>query len=208
MGWHRALQTLRAGGLVVLVDERGAGRADLVADAGSVTDAQINFMATYGRGLVGVALSAARVERLRLPPMAQDWGASDRAFTVSVEAARGISTGISTSERAHTIRTLAAARAQPGDLATPGHIFPLRAAATGLVGQRGRVEAAVALVERAGLGDAAALCEILDDEGELADRLAVERLARAHDLPRVSIDDVARLETPRAQPKELECPSS
>jgi len=199
---------LRAGQTVILVDERGAGRADLVAAARDVTDDQVNFMATHGRGLVSVALSAARVERLRLRPMAQDWGATDRAFTVSVEASAGISTGISARERAHTLRTLAAPAAQPEDVTSPGHIFPLRAAAAGLAAQRGRVEAAVSLVSLAGLGDAAVLCEILDDDGELADLRRIERLVFEHGLTLASIDDLARLEALPAQTKELSCPSS
>jgi 3,4-dihydroxy 2-butanone 4-phosphate synthase/GTP cyclohydrolase II len=208
MPLHHALQRLRAGDIVILVDERGAGRADLVADARTVTADQVNFMATHARGLVSVALSAARVERLRLRPMAQDWGAPDRAFTVSVEATRGISTGISAGERAHTIRTVAAASARPEDVTSPGHIFPLRAAAAGLAAQRGRIEAAVALVERARLGDAAAICEILDEEGELANLRTIERLVFEHGLALVSIDDVAQPEAVRAQTKELSCPSS
>jgi 3,4-dihydroxy-2-butanone 4-phosphate synthase len=189
---EHAVAALRNRELIILVDEAGLGRGDLVAAARDVTDEQVNFMAAQGRGLVSVALSAARVDALRLRPMAAGWGTADRAFTVSVEATRGISTGISARERAHTIRTVAAVGARPEDLTSPGHVFPLRAVTGGLGERRGRVEAAVALVECAGLDDAAAICEILDDDGELAGLRAIERLVFEHGLRVVSVAEVAR----------------
>jgi 3,4-dihydroxy 2-butanone 4-phosphate synthase / GTP cyclohydrolase II len=198
-----ALASLRAGRLVILAD--GRGRADLVAAAHTVDDAAVNFMATHGRGLIAIAMSAARVDRLRLQPMAAGWSAPDRPFTISVEASAGISTGISAGERAHTIRTAAATHARPADLTSPGHIFPLRAVAGGLGQRRGRVEAAVALIERAGLGDAAALCEILDDDGELAALDTVRRLAFDHALAAISIDELAAAPHPV---QEVAWPSS
>src|SRR5689334_8059778 len=156
MSIERAIDALRNEQLVVLLDERGRVRGDLVANGRTVTETQVNFMATHGRGLVSVALTAAKVEALRLPPMAPGWGADDRGFTVSVEASGGITTGISARERAHTIRTLAAPDARPGDVTSPGHIFLLRAAAGGLLERRGRLEAALTLVARAVQGEAAA----------------------------------------------------
>jgi 3,4-dihydroxy 2-butanone 4-phosphate synthase/GTP cyclohydrolase II len=189
---RRAIEVLQRSELIIVVDERGRGRGDLVAAARTVTDAQVNFMAAHGRGLVSVAVSAERIDALRLRPMAATWGVDDRAFTVSVEAAVGTTTGISTRERAHTMRTLAAVDARPEDLTSPGHIFPLRAAAGGLRERHGRLEAAVALVAVAGLGDAAAICEILDDDGELADLRGIEALVFEHGLRVVSIAEIAR----------------
>ncbi|MGZ3437889.1 MAG: 3,4-dihydroxy-2-butanone-4-phosphate synthase [Polyangia bacterium] len=187
---HRAIDALQRRELVIVVDERGRGRGDLVAPARTVTDEQVNFMAAHGRGLVSVAASAARIDALRLRPMAATWGVDDRAFTVSVEAAVGTTTGISTRERAHTIRTLAAVDARPEDLTSPGHIFPRRAAAGGLRERHGRLEAAVALIAAAGLGDTAALCEILDDDGELADLRTIETLVFEHGLRVVAIGEI------------------
>jgi 3,4-dihydroxy 2-butanone 4-phosphate synthase/GTP cyclohydrolase II len=203
MPLERALAALHNHEIIIVVDERGRGRGDLVAAGRTISDAQVNFMAAHGRGLVSVALSAARVDALRLRPMAAGWGVTDRAFTVSVEAAHGISTGISTRERAHTIRTIAAVTARPEELVSPGHVFPLRAVGGGLRERRGRLEAAVALVERAGLGDAAAICEILDDDGELADLRSIERLVFEHGLRVVSIGEIARATETRTQEERI-----
>jgi 3,4-dihydroxy 2-butanone 4-phosphate synthase/GTP cyclohydrolase II len=154
---------------------------------GRVSPAGITFLATHGRGLTELALSAERVATLRLPPMATSWEAPRKPFTVSIEARRGVDTGISARDRAETIRVAVAESASAEDLIAPGHVFPLRARPGGLAEERGRVEAAVALARLAGCGEGAVLCPILDDAGDLADQASLEVLAARYSLPRVSI---------------------
>ena len=185
-----AVAVLAEGGAVVLVDE-GEDSGDLVMAASTVTAAGINLLAKHGRGLTSLALSAARVQALALPPMAASWGPPRKPFTVSIEARDGVATGISAADRARTIRVAVDPGAQPGDLVSPGHVFPLRAHPRGLAGARGRVEAALALAARAGRGEGAVLTEILDDQGELATLPGVAVLAARLRLPWISIQTVS-----------------
>jgi len=181
---------LDGGGPAIVVDQ-DAGTADLMLAAGRVSRTGIAFLATHARGLTELALSAERVAMLRLPPMSVGWEAPRKPFTVSIEAARGVDTGISARDRAETIRVAVADGARAEDLIAPGHVFPLRARPGGLAEERGRVEAALALARLAGCGEGAVLCPILDDAGDLADQAALEVLAARFTLPRVSIAAIA-----------------
>jgi 3,4-dihydroxy 2-butanone 4-phosphate synthase/GTP cyclohydrolase II len=185
-----AAAALQDGGPAIVVDE-DAGTADLMLAAGRVSRAGIAFLATHARGLTELALSAERVATLRLLPMAVGWEALRKPFTVSIEAARGVDTGISARDRAETIRVAVADGASAEDLIAPGHVFPLRARPGGLAEQRGRVEAGLALARLAGCGEGAVLCPILDDAGDLADQAALEVLAARFAVPRVSIAAIA-----------------
>jgi 3,4-dihydroxy 2-butanone 4-phosphate synthase/GTP cyclohydrolase II len=185
-----ALTALDAGRQVILIDE-ARGTADLVLAAGRATQAGIAFQAVHARGLTELALSAERVDALRLPPMASHWEAPRKPFTVSIEARRCVGTGISASDRAETIRAAVAPGATADDLIAPGHVFPLRARPGGLAEARGRAEAALALVQAAGCGEGAVLCPILDDEGDLAGEETLAALAARFGLPRVTIDVIA-----------------
>ena len=181
---------LESGRPAILVDQ-DAGTADLMLAAGRVYRASIAFLATHARGLTELALSAERVAALRLPPMAVSWEAPRKPFTVSIEARRGVDTGISARDRAETIRVAVAEGSTAEDLIAPGHVFPLRARPGGLDEERGRVEAALALARLAGCGEGAVLCPILDDAGDLASAASLEALAARFALPRISIAAVA-----------------
>jgi 3,4-dihydroxy 2-butanone 4-phosphate synthase / GTP cyclohydrolase II len=184
-------RALDRGRLVVMIDEV-ADRGDLVLAAVHASGDLINVMAREARGLVCLALDGAWVDRLRLRPMVAGWQVPDKAFTVSVEARQGITTGISAAERAHTIRTAVAPDVRPEDLVSPGHVFPLRAREPG-DRARGRTEAAVALARHARTAGAV-LCELLDDDGELASAQQAVRFARQHQLVTVSLQAVLAAE--------------
>lgn len=184
-----AAAALEAGELVILVDD-ASGVADLVMAAGRVSAAGIAFMATHARGLTELALSAERVAALRLLPMVPHWDTPRKPFTVSIEARRGVGTGISAADRAETIRVAVAEESGPDDLISPGHVFPIRAAAGG--SPFARAEAALALVQRGGGGEGAVLCTILDDAGELARDRYLTGLSARYDLPQVRTSSIAR----------------
>lgn len=186
-----AVAQLRAGKPVILVDDT-TGLSDLVATAETISGDTINFMAKHAKGLLALALAPERVEQLRLKPMALRWGDPKKPFTVSIEAKEGVSTGISAPERAHTVRTAAARHAQPADLISPGHVFPLRARAGGLLAGGGRAEAALELAVLASSPGGAVLMEILGDDGDLAEPSYILELARRFDLCVVTIAQVAR----------------
>lgn len=189
-----ALAELRHGRFVILVDDGSyARKADLIVAADRVSAASIAFMATQARGLVCVAMCGARLDTLELPLMvAADSGVSDRRipFTVSVEARRGVSTGISAADRATTIRALIDPATGPLDLARPGHVFPLRADDGGVLGVPGQAEGAQDLLRLAGMYPAAVTCEIMDDQGALAEGAVLERFAARHHLKIVSVRQV------------------
>jgi 3,4-dihydroxy 2-butanone 4-phosphate synthase/GTP cyclohydrolase II len=188
--FDRALAALAAGDAVVLIDE-ALDSADLVGAGAGVSAALVNFFAKEGRGLICVALPGDQIDRLGLRPMSAGWEQPRKAFTVSVDARQGITTGISAKERAHTICTAVTGFAQPHDLVVPGHVFPLRARRLEDAAAWGRTEAAVALVQMAGRGAGAAICELLDDEGAEADAGFARRFARQHGLPCVTLKAVA-----------------
>jgi 3,4-dihydroxy 2-butanone 4-phosphate synthase/GTP cyclohydrolase II len=188
------LEELRAGRMIVLVDDASReNEGDLVIAAEKVTPEAINFMARYGRGLVCLALSPEKVERLRLPLMTgQNESRYGTAFTVSIEARTGVSTGISAHDRAHTILTAAKPDARPEDLVSPGHVFPLRAREGGVLVRAGQTEGAVDLTRMAGMIPAGVICEIMNEDGTMARLPDLEKfIERWHSRPRLCSEDRA-----------------
>ena len=176
---------------VFVVDERRENEGDLVMAADHVTPEAVNFMATHGRGLICVPLTTDRLERLDLAPMVNNNTARmSTAFTVSVDAVHGTTTGISASDRARTVEVLVDPSSRPSDLARPGHIFPLRAERGGVLTRAGHTEAAVDLSRLAGLTPAGVLCEIMSDDGTMARVPELLEMAEAHDLRIVTIKDL------------------
>jgi len=191
---ERALEYVRAGKIVIMVDDEDReNEGDLCMAAELVTPAAVNFMAKHGRGLICLSLSEDKVARLRLPLMV-DEGANTSsfgtAFTVSIEAKTGVTTGISAKDRAHTILTAVRDDARPDDLARPGHVFPLRARRGGVLVRAGQTEGSVDRARLAGLKPAGVICEVMNDDGTMARRPELEVLAKAHDLPIVSVADL------------------
>jgi 3,4-dihydroxy 2-butanone 4-phosphate synthase/GTP cyclohydrolase II len=186
------IEDIRRGRMVIIVDDEDReNEGDLVMAAGGVRAEDINFMARYGRGLICLTLTRERCERLRLPLMVaarQDHRAT--SFTVSIEAAHGVTTGISAADRATTIRAAAAADARPEDLVQPGHVFPLMAQPGGVLTRAGHTEAGCDLARLAGLEPAAVIVEILNEDGSMARRPELERFALKHDLRMGTIADL------------------
>ena len=195
------IEDIRAGRMVVVVDDEDReNEGDLVMAASLVRPEDINFMVTHGRGLVCLPMTRERCERLGLPLMARDNRSQFRtAFTVSIEAAQGVTTGISAADRALTIQTAVRADAKSGDLHQPGHIFPLIAQPGGVLRRAGHTEAAVDLARLAGLEPAGVIVEILNPDGTMARRPQLETFAREHGLKIGTIADLIqyRLRTER-----------
>lgn len=183
---------LAAGRMVILVDEEDReNEGDLVLAADHVTPEAINFMARFGRGLICLTLTRERCERLRLPPMATRNGTQHgTAFTVSIEAATGVTTGISAADRARTIQAAVARDAQPSDLVQPGHIFPLQAKDGGVLMRAGHTEAGCDLAGMAGLSPTSVICEIMKDDGTMARLPDLEVFAKEHGLKIGTIADL------------------
>ncbi len=183
---------LRAGRMVILVDEEDReNEGDLVLAAEFVTPEAINFMARFGRGLICLTLTEERCEQLALPMMTTRNGTSfGTNFTVSIEAAEGVTTGISAADRARTIEVAVARNAKPSDIVQPGHIFPLRAQKGGVLMRAGHTEAGCDLAELAGLTPAAVICEILKDDGTMARLPDLIEFAQTHGLKIGAIADL------------------
>jgi len=198
---RRAIDAIRAGRMVILTDDEDReNEGDLVLAAEAVTPEAINFMAKHARGLICLTLTEEAIDRLRLPMMVEKNRASlGTAFTISIEAREGVSTGISAADRAHTIRVAVAPEARPEDLVSPGHIFPLRAKPGGVLQRTGQTEGSVDLARLAGLNPAGVICEIMNDDGTMARMPDLERFSAAHDIPLVTIEDLIhyRLRTDR-----------
>jgi 3,4-dihydroxy 2-butanone 4-phosphate synthase/GTP cyclohydrolase II len=188
------LADMRAGKMVVLMDDEDReNEGDLIIAAEHVRAEDINFMAHYGRGLICLTLTRERCRQLRLPLMVSDTNTDHRTnFTVSIEAAEGVTTGISAHDRAHTIRTAVRRDARPEDLRQPGHIFPLMAQPGGVLTRAGHTEAGCDLTRLAGLEPAAAIVEILNDDGTMARRPDLEKFAQRHKLKMGTIADLIR----------------
>ncbi len=187
-----AIQAIREGNMVILVDDEDReNEGDLVLAGDHVTPEAINFMALHARGLICLALDDAQVDRLGLPMMAQNSeGGRRTAFTVSIEAREGVTTGISAADRARTIQAAVSAKATPFDIVTPGHIFPLRARKGGVLQRSGHTEGAVDLARLAGLGPNGVICEIMNEDGTMARRADLERFASQHGFLMLSIADL------------------
>jgi 3,4-dihydroxy 2-butanone 4-phosphate synthase/GTP cyclohydrolase II len=175
---------LAAGRMVILVDEEDReNEGDLVLAADHVSAAAINFMARYGRGLICLTLTRERCERLRLPPMATRNGTRHgTAFTISIEAAEGVTTGISAADRARTVQAAVARDATPNDLVQPGHVFPLQAQDGGVLMRAGHTEAGCDLAAMAGLTPSAVICEVMNEDGTMARLPDLIEFARTHGL--------------------------
>jgi 3,4-dihydroxy 2-butanone 4-phosphate synthase/GTP cyclohydrolase II len=193
---------LAAGRMVILVDEEDReNEGDLVLAADHVTPEAINFMAKFGRGLMCLTLTRERCERLQLPPMATRNGTPHgTAFTVSIEAAEGVTTGISAADRSRTVQAAVARDARPSDLVQPGHIFPLQAQDGGVLMRAGHTEAGCDLAGMAGLTPASVICEIMNDDGSMARLPDLEIFAQAHGL---KIGTIADLITYRSRNETL-----
>ena len=189
-----ALEDIRQGKMIILVDDEDReNEGDLAMAAELVTPEAINFMAREGRGLICLSLTEERADYLNLPLMVQDNTSSfGTAFTVSIEARRGVSTGISAADRATTIKVAIADESGARDLARPGHVFPLRAKKGGVLVRAGQTEGSVDLARLAGLKPAGVICEIMNDDGTMARLPQLEEFAARHDLKIVTIADLVR----------------
>ncbi|HEX6765557.1 MAG TPA: 3,4-dihydroxy-2-butanone-4-phosphate synthase [Polyangiaceae bacterium] len=198
---QRAIDEVRAGKFVILVDDEDReNEGDLCLAAERVTPEAVNFMAVHGRGLVCLALSEEQVKRLELPMMGAPGHRTARlgtAFTVSIEAREGVTTGISAADRAHTIRVATNANARPEDVVVPGHVFPLQARKGGVLVRAGQTEGSVDLARLAGLAPAGVICEIIRDDGEMARLPDLEGFAERHGFSILTIADLIayRLQT-------------
>ena len=190
----KAIAAIKNGSMVIMVDDEDReNEGDLVFAAAHVTPEKINFMTKEARGLICLSLEKAAIDRLQLPMM-EDSGrrgpSKSTAFTVSIEASTGVSTGISAADRSHTVKVAAHPNAQPDDVVVPGHIFPLKARSGGVLQRAGHTEGSVDLVKLAGLNPSAVICEIMNDDGTMARLPDLERFAARHAIPIVTIADI------------------
>jgi len=187
-----AIDDIRKGRTVILVDDEDReNEGDLCFAAEHVSPEKINFMARYGRGLVCLSLTDERLRQLDLPMMvARNTSRFETAFTISIDAKRGITTGISAHDRSRTVQLCVDDKTRPDDLVRPGHIFPLRAKPGGVLVRTGQTEGSVDLARLAGLKPAAVICEIMNDDGTMARMPDLEVLAEKHDLKIVAVQDI------------------
>jgi len=189
-----ALQDLQKGRMIILVDDEDReNEGDLVVAAEKVTPETINFMAKHARGLICLSMTSEQVDRLSLPMMATtNQSAYQTAFTVSIEAREGVTTGISAADRAHTVHVAIRADATPRDIVTPGHIFPLRARDGGVLERVGQTEGSVDLARLAGLHPSGVICEIMNDDGTMARMPELEQFGREHRIRIAAVADVIK----------------
>ncbi len=188
------IEELRAGRMIILADDEDReNEGDLVMAAEWVTPEAINFMATHGRGLICLALTQEQTDKLNLPLMVSNTNSKFKTnFTVSIEAAEGVTTGISAYDRAHTVRAAIHEQATPADIHTPGHVFPLVGRDGGLLVRAGHTEASIDLARMAGLKPAGVICEIMNEDGTMSRMPELKKFAKKHDLKVGSIADVIR----------------
>ncbi|MBX5481663.1 MAG: 3,4-dihydroxy-2-butanone-4-phosphate synthase [Myxococcaceae bacterium] len=191
---QRALADIRRGKMVILTDDEDReNEGDLVMAAEKVTPEAINFMATHARGLICLSLTEEKIRQLNLPMMvSENTSPLGTAFTVSIEAATGVTTGISAADRARTIQVAVAKDAKPGDLVRPGHVFPLRARDGGVLVRSGQTEGSVDLARMAGLDPSGVICEVMNPDGTMARRPQLQRFAAKHGLTLLSVADIIR----------------
>lgn len=206
---EKAIDELQAGRMVILVDDEDReNEGDLVIAADYITPEAINFMATHGRGLICLSMNEALVDKLGLPLMvARNRSPFGTAFTVSIEAAEGVTTGISAADRARTIKVAIDAATQPDDLISPGHVFPLRACRGGVLKRTGQTEGSVDLATLAGLTSAAVICEIINDDGTMSRRGDLELFSKRHHIPMISIGDLIKYRIAHEKLIEVEAES-
>ena len=189
---ERSIEAIRGGGMVVVVDdEERENEGDLIAAAEHATPETLAFMVRHGSGIVCVAMERERLEQLDLPLMSDDGSeAMGTAFTLTVDARRGTTTGVSAADRARTIEVLIAKDTTPDDLRRPGHVFPLRSKRGGVLERAGHTEAAVDLAHLAGCAPAGVICELVNDDGTMSRLPDLRAFAAEHDLPLLSIADL------------------
>lgn len=190
--WDAALEAVRCGRPVILKDDADReNEGDLILAAQCISEENMAMLIRECSGIVCLCLPPEQVARLDLPQMVpNNQSRYGTAFTVSIEAREGVSTGVSAADRVRTIRAAIHPDAKPQDLASPGHVFPLRAHPDGIRGRRGHTEGSVELARLAGLAPAAVLCELMNPDGSMARGADIERFAALHDLPVISMDDV------------------
>jgi 3,4-dihydroxy 2-butanone 4-phosphate synthase / GTP cyclohydrolase II len=186
------VEEIKAGKMVIVCDDEDReNEGDLTMAAELVTAEDINFMATYGRGLICLPMSGENIDRLEIPDMAQhNTSRMGTAFTASIEAREGITTGISAADRAHTCRVAVDDATGPEDLEMPGHVFPLRARPGGVLQRAGQTEAAVDLARMAGLKPAGVICEIMNEDGTMARVPDLEKFSKVHDVKMVTVAQI------------------
>lgn len=189
---EQAISDLKQGRMVILVDDEGReNEGDLIIAAEHVSAQSINFMARFGRGLICLPMAEDIIDRLGLPMMTQfNRSPYGTAFTVSIEAAAGVSTGISAQDRAHTIQVAIKPDCKPADIISPGHIFPLRARNGGVLKRTGQTEGSVDLVRLAGLTPAAVICEIINEDGTMSRRQQLVEFSKEHGISIATINDL------------------
>lgn len=194
-----AVEKFKNGEMVIITDDEDReNEGDLVVAAQFATAKNINFMAKYGRGLICLSMDNKIANKLDLPPMVSDNNSKfGTAFTVSIEAKKGVTTGISAADRARTIQVAVDDKSEAEDLARPGHIFPLRAKDGGVLVRTGQTEGSVDLAKISGLKSAAVICEVMNDDGTMARMPQLEKFSKEHDIPIVTIADIIsyRLQT-------------
>lgn len=189
---ENAINALKHGlGILVLDDENRENEGDIIFAAENMTIQQMAMTIRYSSGIVCLGLTKTRCQQLHLPMMVeQNSSRYQTAFTVTIEAAIGVTTGVSAADRITTIRTAIADNAKPSDLNRPGHVFPLCANSNGVLNRRGHTEAAVDLTMLAGLKPAGVLCEITNDDGTMANALDIVTFGRIHNMPVLTIEDL------------------
>lgn len=187
-----AIDDIRSGKMVILIDDEDReNEGDLTMAADAITPEAINFMATHGRGLICLSMTADRVRQLQLPMMASNnQSPYHTAFTVSIEAREGVTTGISAADRAQTIKVAVDPSTQAHDLVTPGHVFPLRARDGGVLVRTGQTEGSVDLARLAGLSPAGVICEIMNDDGSMSRLPDLKRFGEKHNIRIVTVADL------------------
>jgi 3,4-dihydroxy 2-butanone 4-phosphate synthase/GTP cyclohydrolase II len=202
------IEDIRLGKMVVMMDDEDReNEGDLIMAASKVTPWHINFMARYARGIICLPLSQRHCAQLNLPLMVPGaYSAFMANFTLSIEAATGVSTGVSAADRAHTILTAIHPEAKPEDIVKPGHIFPIMAQPGGVLSRQGHTEAGVDLSVLAGLAPAAVICEVLNEDGTMARRPQLEIFAKQHDLKLGTIQSLVQYrQALLAQKEEASC---
>jgi 3,4-dihydroxy 2-butanone 4-phosphate synthase/GTP cyclohydrolase II len=190
----KAIKTIKEGELIIIVDDEDReNEGDLTCAAEKVTPDIINFMAKHGRGLICLSLTKDRIKKLELPLMVKyNTAPFNTAFTVSIDAKNGITTGISAYDRARTILTAIAPKSEPSDLVRPGHIFPLQAQEGGVLKRAGQTEASVDVARLAGLTPAGVICEIMNEDGTMARREELEKFSQTFDIPILTIEELIK----------------
>ena len=189
---NKIIQDARRGKMFVLVDDEGReNEGDLIIPASKVSAKSINFMAKHGRGLICLALTQTQVNKLNLPLMSPvNKSRTQTAFTISIEAKKGVTTGISAQDRAHTIRTAIKKNASPKSIVSPGHVFPLISKNGGVLIRAGHTEASVDISRLSKCGSSAVICEVMNDDGTMAKGKQLINFAKKHKLKLGKIDDL------------------